>query len=88
MGIDGNNIVGYYTNPDNSGGAFLYNGTTWTALDYAEAGGLAARDILGNRIVGNYYGDYAQHGFILTIPEPTTLSLLALGVLALMKRKR
>ena len=35
-----------------------------------------------------YYTDATLHGFVMTIPEPATLSFLALGGLALLRRRR
>ena len=41
----------------------------------------------GSNIVGRY-GSYYSHGFLTVIPEPTTLSLLAVGMLMACRRRR
>ena len=87
-GISGNNIVGQHSDSSSSHG-FLYDGATWTSLDYpGVSGDTRATGISGNNIVGNHYGVSGYHGFLLTIPEPATLSLLAFGGLAMMRRRR
>ena len=87
-GIDDGNIVGsYYDGSGNHG--FSYDGSTYTTLDvpgansYAEAFGIDA----GN-IVGWYNDGSGAHGFLAPIPEPATLSLLTLGGLMLLRRRR
>jgi uncharacterized membrane protein len=87
-GISGSNIVGYYEYEDGSRHGFLYDGTTWRTLDYPGAFNTYAYGISGNRIVGCFSDSSGQHGFLLTIPEPATLSLLAIGGLVLVRRKR
>jgi hypothetical protein len=67
---------------------FYYDGTTWFSLSYPGSRSTVARAISGNNIVGYYTdADGTQHGFILTVPEPTTLSLLALGGLLIARRR-
>ena len=85
-GIDGNTMVGFYTGNDTHG--FLYNGSTWTTFDYPGAAGIQPADIDGNNVVGLYNDSSGIHSFLLPTPEPATLSLLALGGLALVRRKR
>ena len=51
----------------------------------------SARGIYGNTIVGEYADqNNIYHGFILTVPEPSALSLLAVGLggLAILRRRR
>jgi hypothetical protein len=63
-GIDGSNLVGYYT----SGGSFhgfLYDGTTWTTLDKPGADHTWIRGIDGGNLVGRYVdGSNSYHGFL------------------------
>ena len=84
-GIDGDNIVGGFA--DASGGHyFLFDGTTYTTLDVPGR----VYGIDGNNIVGSYThdvdGDRHEHGFLYTIPEPSTLILLTTGALGLLAR--
>lgn len=84
FGISGDNIVGCVENK-----GFLYNISTqkWNLLDIP--GTLTrAWGIDGNNVVGEYYDDAGQHGFIYTIPEPCTLAFLGLGGLLLSRRKK
>lgn len=91
-GVSGNNIVGFYQDTFNTYHGFLYNGTTWTTLDHPDSGGPTwAFGIDGNSIVGQYTVNYphsATRGFLLTIPEPATISLLALGGLTILRKQR
>jgi hypothetical protein len=82
-GIDGNNIVGSYTFLGVNHG-FLYDGSTYITIDDPLGVGTYIHDIDGNNIVGTYI-DSAQvgHGFIATIPEPSTLTLLGFWIIAL-----
>jgi hypothetical protein len=84
-GISGNNIVGYYFDSSYAAHAFLYNGSTYTTLDdppgtFLTDAGLA---IDGNRIVGTYYDAAGYHGFVATVPEPSSVVLAAVGFLGL-----
>jgi hypothetical protein len=87
--ISGNNIVGWHHRNGQKGQGFLYDGLTWTSLIYPGSEVTVAYGISGNDIVG-YYADanHKTHGFLLTIPEPATLSVLALGGLSLLARTR
>jgi len=90
--VDGNMVVGDYrvgdwTAPTRS---FLFDGANWTYLDAPSAKSTWAFGIDGNTIVGSYYDTSdVSHGFILTIPEPSALSLLAVGLggLAMIRRR-
>ncbi len=87
-GIDGSNIVGYYDDGNNHG--FSYDGSTYTTLDVPGATYTYARGIDGSNIVGSYFvsSEEAYHGFLAVIPEPATLSLLAVGMLMACRRRR
>ena len=86
-GIDGGNIVGRYRDGSGTHG-FSYDGTTYTTLDVPGATATFLIGIDGSNIVGYYYEDGNVHGFLATIPEPTTLSLLAVGLLMACRRRR
>ena len=91
--IDGNLIVGtiYMDNNYQSSKGFLYDGVNWTVLEMPGAISTRANGIDGNTIVGDYRDSNGGiNGFILTIPEPSALSLLAIGLsgLAMMRRRR
>ena len=93
-GIDGNNIVGtfYHTDPVTPISGFLYNDVTqtWTELDYPGGFRTEAYGISGNMIVGDYWpfntGAGPIFGFVATVPEPSSLILLAIGGLSLAGR--
>ncbi|MCK4658531.1 MAG: PEP-CTERM sorting domain-containing protein [Phycisphaerae bacterium] len=81
--------MGQYYDADWGGHGFLYDGSSWTTLDYPGAIYTHVYGIDGANIVGHYRdasGDY--HGFSYTIPEPATLSLLVLGGLLMARRRR
>lgn len=88
-GIDGNSIVGSYHTYAGKQYGFYYDGATWFNLTYPGAQSTFAYAISGNNIVG-HYTDAAgmSHGFLLTVPEPVTLSLLAMGGLLIARRRR
>ena len=65
-GIDGNNVVGSYSDASGSHG-FLYDGSGFVTLDDPLANGLGtlARGISGQNIVGNYWdASNRSHGFL------------------------
>ena len=91
--VDGNMVVGDYRVGDWSAPtrSFIFDGSDWTYLDAPSAKSTWAFGIDGNTIVGSYYDTSdVSHGFILTVPEPSSLSLLAvcLGGLAMLRRRR
>ena len=82
-------VVGMYGDANYGYHAFLWAGTG-DMVDVTPAGwtDVFAKDINDKGwIAGNGYKDGAVHGFLL-IPEPATLSLLAIGGLAMLRRKR
>ena len=90
--VDGNLIVGEYRiGGDWRPKSFLYDGANWTYLDAPSASSTSAFGVYGNTIVGSYNdASDVTHGFILTVPEPSALSLLAVGLggLAMIRRRR
>lgn len=91
--VDGNSIIGQFRVGDWNDGtrSFLFDGIDWTYLDAPLAKSTFAFGIDGNTIVGSYNDTSdVSHGFILTVPEPSALSLLAIGLggLAMIRRRR
>jgi hypothetical protein len=92
--VDGGGIVGQFRETTNSFGStrsFLFNGGSMTYLDAPTAESTYAWGIDGETIVGSYNDSSgASHGFILTVPEPSALSLCAVGLggLVMMRRRR
>ncbi|HEX4415867.1 MAG TPA: PEP-CTERM sorting domain-containing protein [Lacipirellulaceae bacterium] len=74
LGISGNNIVGLYYDSSDVVHGFLYNGATWTPLDFPGSTYTDAFGISGNRIVGSY-ADAAgnKHGYLYDDSAYTTL---------------
>ena len=92
--IDGNHIVGQYrmadSEPTPTYRSFFYDGTSLIYLDAPSAESTYAWGIDGNTIVGSFNDSTGvSQGFILTVPEPSALSLLAVGLggLAMMRRR-
>lgn len=91
--VDGNVIIGQYRVGDWSTPtrSFIFDGANWTYLDAPSASSTWAYGIDGNTIVGSYNDSSdVSHGFILTVPEPSAFSLLAVGLggLAMIRRRR
>ena len=76
-GIDGSQIVGYYT--DGISGhdhGFLYEAGIWTTLDVPGAYRTEPQGIDGGRIVGEYRDGVGVHGFLYESGIWTTLNAL------------
>ena len=77
-GISGGNIVGFYYDSNPTPHGFLYNGSTYTTIDDPLAVfGTFASGIDGNNIVGSYNAESSSHGYLATVPEPSSVVLAA-----------
>jgi len=83
-GISGGKIVGEDDSGSNIYG-FLYDGATYTLLsDPMGVNGTFAFGIDGNHIVGVYTdASNANHSFLATVPEPSSLALASLSLFGL-----
>ena len=60
----------------------------YTTLDVPGASYTEVYGIDGGNIIGTYYDDVGRpRGFLATIPEPTTMTLLAIVMLAVWRRR-
>lgn len=97
-GVSGGTVVGTYVGADNSLNSFVYDGSSYTTLNVPPSMGEVtfALDISGNTVVGWYstlddFGTIFEdrtHGFSVVIPEPGGATLLAIGGLGLLARRR
>lgn len=80
-GIDGTNIVGQYEDISNNAHGFLFDGSTYTALNNPTAPNKTyARAISGGNIVGHYTdGSGLNHGFLYDGSTWTTLNAPSVG---------
>jgi hypothetical protein len=84
LGISGSNIVGFYYDSSDAAHAYLYNGSSYATLDDPPGTFLTVfLAIDGNTIVGTYYDELGYHGFVATVPEPSSIVIAALGFLGL-----
>jgi PEP-CTERM motif len=88
-GVSGTNVVGTYGDSSKGSHGFVFNGSSYTTIDDPLGlGTTSVTAISGNTIVG-FYSDLAgRHGFIATIPEPSTIALLAIGAIGLVAMGR
>ena len=88
LDIDDSNIVGWHLDGNYHG--FIYDGSSYTTLDVPGANYTVPYGIDGGNIVGySYVGSEGSYsGFLAVIPEPATLSLLAVGMLMACRRRR
>ena len=88
FGISGNNIVGSYTAGSGNTYGFLYNGSTFTALnDPSAAYGTFAYGVSGNIIAGTYTdssgnddGFLYNGGTYTTLDDPNGINTIAFGI--------
>ncbi len=89
VGISGNNMVGNCQLTFGSDqAAFLFDGNTWAWLNYPGASSTEVAGISGDRIVGLYVSGGEAYSFVLTMPEPASLGLLAVAALLVPRRRR
>ena len=86
-GIDGNTVFGKYFDTSNNTCLFEYNiaTATYTTLENDTPGYIwNTGGISGNTIVGTYTDSQdLGHGFVITLPEPSTFTLLGVGAVGL-----
>ena len=97
-GIDGSNIVGYYTTVNQyqqltGNHGFIYNGSTFTTIDNPFSRWTYPTGITEANIVGYYTSEdesqqvTGNQGFIAslaTVPEPTTYALFGIGAIGML----
>jgi hypothetical protein len=88
-GIYENLIVGSYGDNNGPSHGFLYDGINYFTIDVPDATNTFFRDISGTQAVGSYTtADGIYHGFVASsVPEPSSVSLLALGVVVVALRR-
>ena len=92
-GIFNSKTIGSYI--DSNGGnerGYIFEGSTFLNIDAFDNNQNATRlrDISDDKILGYYWDVNSSGNFLYTIPEPSALSLLAVGLggLAMMRRRR
>jgi hypothetical protein len=84
-GISGNTIVGDYSAADGTFHGCIYDGSSFTDLNCPFGTSTFLTAISGNTVIG-YYGDSLSgpfRSFVATVPEPSVLTLLIIGVMGL-----
>jgi hypothetical protein len=79
LGLSGEHALVDYSDPGYNPCDFLYDGATWTKVGPPGVT-VVPGAISGDVIVGTYY-DTRSHGFMLSIPEPTTFALVSVAAL-------
>ena len=89
-GVDGANVVGYYSGlPTGAAHGFLYDGADFLPIDFPGATDTEVNGIDGDRVVGSYVDAAGQrHGFVAAIPEPGGAAALVLLPAAACARRR
>jgi hypothetical protein len=89
-GSSGTTVVGTYAFGSGPSDAFVYDGLSYTTVDFSPANETLAYGISGDSVVGVYYENSGHHGFIATpVPEPIGLAAAVFGWAALLiKRPR
>jgi len=87
-GVSGNKVVGTFYNSTGYHG-YIYSPAGWALLDNPNGHNTVPRDINGDQVVGNFRDSQGvNQGFMVTIPEPSMLSLFVLNSLTLTLRRR
>ena len=74
-GTDGTRVVGYRLSPGFVANGFLFDGATWTDLNYPGSGFTNVTGIDGQTIVGYYSAGGTNHGFTHVLGSPTWTTL-------------
>lgn len=86
--VYGSNVVWQGRGPDGADWEiFLYDGNTTTQLTN-NSSNEERPQVYGSNVVWQSYDGNDSEIFLATIPEPATMSLLIIGGLAMLKRKR
>jgi len=86
--VFGNTVVGYYRDSSNHDHGFVFNGSSFTTVDNPAGTRTRIRGIYGSTLVGDFLDGSGTHGFIATVPEPASVGLLGIAILALIRRGR
>ena len=85
--ISDNNIVGRYCVGNATAySGFLYDGSTWTTLDYPGATSTWAVGVSGTNVIGTYQNGFLRHGFLydgssyITLNPPGSVWLTAAAI--------
>jgi len=88
-GISGDTIAGFFIDSSDNTHGFTDTGGVYTTWDYPGAPSTTIDGISGTSLAGNFGDGVTFHGFIATsIPEPASLSVLVLGTMGALARRR